>query len=153
MATLRPAVPADREFLMTLTTRLGDFPVPAWRTPEEIARADDHLIEAALETPSPETLLLIAEGAGGTPVGALLASTRSDYFTRLPHAHIEIVAVVPEAAGQGVAKQLMQGAEMWARTRGYTHVTLNVFAANTRAQGMYVHLGYHPETLHFTKRL
>jgi ribosomal protein S18 acetylase RimI-like enzyme len=152
MATLRPAVSEDREFLRALTTRLGDFPVPTWRTTEEIARADDHLIDAALDRPSAETLLLVADGVDGVPVGALLATTRSDYFTQQPHAHIEVVAVVPEAAGQGVAKQLMQGAEMWARTRGYTHVTLNVFATNTRAQGMYVHLGYQPETLHFIKR-
>ena len=47
----------------------------------------------------------------------------------------------------------MQAAEEWSREQGYSRVTLNVFATNERALGLYEHLGYRPETVHYLKDL
>ncbi len=151
--SLRHAVAADRPFLLALTSRLSDFPLPPWRTAGEISKADHHLIDDALSRARDDVLLLIAERGSGAPAGAMLVTTREDYFTRAPHAHVEVLAVAPEAAGLGVARLLMEAAEHWSRDRGYRHVTLNVFDRNQRARGLYEHLGYQPETVHYLKAL
>jgi ribosomal protein S18 acetylase RimI-like enzyme len=66
---------------------------------------------------------------------------------------VEILALAPEAEGRGIARVLMQAAEDWSREQGYSRVTLNVFATNQRALGLYEHLGYRPETVHYLKDL
>lgn len=150
---IRAATAADEAFLVSLSQRLGDFPVPHWRTPGEIATADHAILHQALHQPGPETLLLIAELPGHGPVGAVFATTRTDYFTGEPHAHVEALALEPRAEGLGLARQLMARAEEWARSRGYRRITLNVFDTNTRAAGLYRKLGYEPETVHYHKSL
>ena len=83
----------------------------------------------------------------------MFATTKHDYFTRAAHAHVEVLAVETGAERQGVARALMEAVEQWARRRGYTWVTLNVFDRNTRAKGLYDRLGYQPETIHYRKDL
>lgn len=151
--TLRPAGPADAPFLSAVTRRLGDFPVPSWRTPEEIAAADLRHMIPALHQPAPDVLLLVAERNPSDPVGCLFVTTEDDFFTGRPAAHIEVVAVTPGVEGQGLARRLLEAGEEWARARGYDHVTLNVFVTNTRARAVYEHLGYQAETVRYRKSL
>ncbi|MCC6988149.1 MAG: GNAT family N-acetyltransferase [Acidobacteria bacterium] len=47
----------------------------------------------------------------------------------------------------------MAAIEAWSAGRGDRFITLNVFATNTRARGVYARLGYLPETLHYRKDL
>jgi GNAT superfamily N-acetyltransferase len=60
--------------------------------------------------------------AGRPPVG----------FARLEEvdgrAHLEQLSVHPDAAGAGVGRALVEAALTWARTRGYTSMTLCTFA-------------------------
>ena len=60
--------------------------------------------------------------AGRPPVG----------FARLAEvdgqAHLEQLSVHPDAAGAGVGRALVEAALTWARTRGYTSMTLCTFA-------------------------
>jgi len=153
MVTIRSAAAADMSFLLELTQRLSAFPVPPWRTPDEIANADHGLLSEALHHPSNDSRVLIAEVPVGTPVGCIFLTTRIDYFTGVRHAHIEVVAVVPTCAGQGVGRALLEAGEAWARSRGYPHVSLNVFAQNEAARAVYDRLGYQPETIHYRKGL
>lgn len=151
--TLRGAGPADEPAIHTLTEQLAAFPVPPWRTREEIARADHGILHEALHGRSPDSLLLLAESGAGHPIGVLFVSTRRDYFTDHRHAHVEVVALAPAAQGQGVGRRLMEEAERWARDSGYRSITLNVFAANGRALALYQRLGYAAETIHLWKAL
>jgi ribosomal protein S18 acetylase RimI-like enzyme len=152
--TIRPARQDDEAFLVALTPRLADFPLPAWRTAEEIARADRHLLHDALTGELPHSSILVAElPPGGERAGYVFATTKHDYFTRAAHAHVEILAVEPGAEGRGVARALMDAIEQWAMRRGYTWVTLNVFDGNARARALYDRLGYEPETTHYRKAL
>lgn len=153
MIAIRPAGPDDLAFLFRLTERLADFPVPPWRTRGMIARADDAVIRTALERPDPATLLVVATDGEGTPRGYLLATTRRDYFTGGPHGHVEILAVEPEVEGRGIGRALLDAADGWARSRGYDHLTLNVFAANERARAVYGRLGWEPELMTYRKAL
>ncbi len=150
---LRVARPEDLLFLLRLSERLGDFPVPPWRTAAEIGAADHAILLEALHHPRSETTIRLAETAEGQPLGYVFITTRRDYFTHQPHAHVEILALAPEAEGRGIARVLMAAAEGWSREQGYTRVTLNVFATNQRARGLYEHLGYRPETVHYLKDL
>jgi GNAT superfamily N-acetyltransferase len=151
--TLRPASPEDEPFLLALTARLAAFPVPAWRTREEIAAADHAILLDALHHPGPQALILVAESPPGIPAGYVFVSTKQDYFTGRPHAHVEVLAVTEAAQGRGVARALMAAAEEWARARGDHAITLNVFDLNAAARGLYDRLGYQPETVHYRKGL
>ena len=152
MPTIRIAIPADRDAILRLTERLGDFPVPPWRTAAEIARADHPILLAALRVPGAGHLLLVAE-AEGRLLGFLFAAERADYFTGERVAHVEDLALDPGAEGKGLARGLMEAAERWARERGCRRVTLNVWAQNEREIGLYQRLGYQPETVHYLKEL
>jgi ribosomal protein S18 acetylase RimI-like enzyme len=152
--TIRPARQDDEAFLVGLTPRLAEFPLPAWRTAEEIAKADRELLHDALTGVLPHAAILVAELLpGGDRAGYVFATTKHDYFTRVAHAHVEILAVEAAAQGRGVARALMYAIEQWARRRGYRWVTLNVFDRNTRAKALYDSLGYELETVLCRKAL
>jgi ribosomal protein S18 acetylase RimI-like enzyme len=152
--SIRPAVPADEAFLIAVTPRLAAFPLPAWRTADEIAMADRGILRDALQGRTEGAAILVAElSPGGERAGYVFATTKRDYFTREPHAHVEVLVVEPAAEGRGVARALMAAIEQWAKERGIGVVTLNVFDGNTRAQALYDHLGYQRETIHYRKAL
>jgi ribosomal protein S18 acetylase RimI-like enzyme len=152
--SIRSARHDDEAFLLSLLPRLADFPLPDWRTADEIARGDRPVLLDALHGRIEHAAILVAElSPGGERAGYVLATTKHDYFTRTAHAHVEVIAVTPDAERQGVARALMDAIEEWARRRGYRHVTLNVFDRNTRAKALYDSLGYEVETIHFRKRL
>jgi ribosomal protein S18 acetylase RimI-like enzyme len=152
MLLLRSARPEDEPALLELTRRLALFPPPPWRTREEIVLADHPILVGALRHPADENSILVAEN-GGTIAGFVFSTTKQDYFTGRDHAHIEVLAVAESAEGQGVGRALLQGAEAWARVRGYPHITLNVFAVNERARAIYERNGYGQETVHYLKPL
>jgi GNAT superfamily N-acetyltransferase len=153
VATIRAARPADEAMLVGMLPLLADFPVPRWRTARQIADADLRILLEALRRPDPATSILVAEDPPGTVVGFAFATTRQDYFAGRPHAHIEVLAVLPAAQGRGVGRALIGAVEEWARSRGHANVTLNVFAENTRARAVYHRLGYLAETVQYVKPL
>jgi ribosomal protein S18 acetylase RimI-like enzyme len=153
MARIRAARPADEATLLGMLPLLADFPVPNWRTARQVADADLKILVQALRHPEPECSIFVGEEPEGVVAGFVFSTTRQDYFTGKPHAHIEVLTVLDSARGKGVARSLIEAAENWARERGYSNVTLNVFANNTRASGVYHRLGYSPETVHYIKPL
>ena len=149
---IRLATPADRSFLAALADRLADFDRPAWRTREEIAEGDRRALLEALDRPSADRALFVAE-LDGRPAGCLLMWTLEDYFAHLRHAHISVLAVTGEAEGRGVGRALLEHAERWACDRGYRRITLNVFDSNHRARALYERTGYASETRRYVKEL
>ncbi len=149
---VRRGVPGDEALVLALADQLAAFPVPPWRTAREIQRADDGVIREALRSGTPGTVAFVADGTAGLD-GVACLTTQVDYFTREPVAHIEVLAVDPGAQGRGVARALLHAAEGWARETGLHRISLNVWAQNERARGLYEHLGYAPETLHYLKEL
>jgi GNAT superfamily N-acetyltransferase len=152
--SIRPACASDERALLDLAWRLADFPLPAWRTAAEVARADDPILLDALRGRLPDAAILVAESApDGRPVAYVFATTKRDYFTEAPYAHVEALAVRPDFEGRGVARALMNAIEQWARARSYGWVTLNVFDGNTRARALYERLGYELEIRRYRKAL
>ena len=152
--SIRSARHDDEAFLLSLLPRLAEFPLPAWRTADEIARGDRPILLDALHGRIEHAAILVVElSPGGERAGYVFATTKHDYFTRAANAHVEVIAVTPEAERRGVARALMDAIEEWARRRGYRQVTLNVFDRNTRAKALYDSLGYEVETVHYRKAL
>ena len=150
---VRPGGPDDEPAVLRLATRLSDFPVPSWRTVEEISRADDLVLREQLYAPRADVLLLIAEYEPQAPAGMILVSTRMDYFRQEQIAHVEVLVVDPAHERQGIAAMLMSAAEEWARARGVERMGLSVWESNQRARRFYDRNGYRAETIHYIKEL
>ncbi len=152
MIVFRRARPADEAALLGLTTRLGDFPVPPWRTATEIATADHPILLAGLRAPTADNALFVADESGAL-LGFVFVVVRTDYFTHERLAYVEDLALAAAAEGRGLARRLMQEAEGWARSLGFRRIGLSVWSQNVRARGLYERLGYQPETIHLLKEL
>lgn len=154
---IRKAVAADESAILELTRRLADFELPPGRLPEDIIAADHQQIRTTLHFPPPGHFLLVAESDPhrGTPevIGCALVSVRRDFYTRVRHAHLEVLAVASAAEGHGVGGALLDEAEFRARTSGFRFITLNVFTGNQRARGFYEARNYRLETLAWHKTL
>jgi ribosomal protein S18 acetylase RimI-like enzyme len=148
---VRLATTSDEALLATLAARLADFDLPAWRTGAEIASADHGAMMRSIRASSSDDEVLIAERAN-VPVGCLHMLTTTDFFGRR-HAHVSVLAITKDAEGSGVGRRLMAHAETWARQRGVSLLTLNVFDANARARRLYERLGFTPETIKYAKPL
>jgi GNAT superfamily N-acetyltransferase len=149
---IRSARPADRVFILALVPRLADgFPLPGWRTPEEVVRAETAILARALEALPAGTELLVAETSAGALGGFVYLEQHLDYFRQAPHAHVSVLAVAAAAEGQGVGRLLLEAAEGWSREQGLGMLTLNVFVGNSRARAVYERLGFEPETLRYVK--
>ncbi len=147
--TIRPASRGDEATVSQLATRLADFGVPRWRVPEEISSADARAMSNAITSAGADDQVFIAE-RDGQVVGCLHVHAATDFFGRR-HAHISVIAVTAAAEGTGVGNVLVVQAEAWAQARGFTLVTLNVFAENARARRLYERHGFEPEIVKYAK--
>ena len=148
--TIRPATAADEHSLLVLASRMANFELPPWRTADEITSADARAMIDALRGGHPDSQVFVAE-RGGRVAGCLHMMVAQDFFWRR-HAHLSVIATSPEAEGTGLGRALMTFAEEWARARALPFITLNVFAANTRARRLYERAGYTVELLKYAKK-
>ena len=148
---IRAARLSDQAALVSLAERLTAFDLPPWRRPEDIATADARDMIAAVTAGAADNAVWIAEQDSGV-AGCLHVLVTTDFFgTR--HAHISVIATTAAAEGSGVGRALLAHAEAWARERRLPLLTLNVFAANSRARRFYEKAGWAPEMLKYTKPL
>jgi GNAT superfamily N-acetyltransferase len=148
---IRPAMLADEGALSSLADRLGECPLPAWRTPAEIASADLRAMLSAIRAGDADNAVFVAV-RGGAAAGCLHIHTATDFFGRR-HAHLSVISVARDAEGTGLADVLMAAAEAWTRDRGLPLLTLNVIDGNARARRFYARHGYEPEIVKFVKPL
>lgn len=125
-AAIRPAGERDVDALVGLENR-------CFETDRLSRRSFRHFITRG------RAALLVAEGGGGL-LGYVLVLFRAG--TAL--ARVYSVAVLPEARGQGLGRQLMQAAEAAAVERDCLWLRLEVRADNAHAITLYRRLGYRP---------
>ncbi|MEQ8846622.1 GNAT family N-acetyltransferase [Botrimarina sp.] len=89
----------------------------------------------------PTTLVWLAL-AGDRPVGVLTAFVGFSTFKAKPLINLHDVAVMPEARGRGVARQLLAAVEEHARATGCCRLTLEVLQGNP-AKRLYESIGFH----------
>lgn len=146
--TIRQAQPDDQPFAEAMCRRLVDFPLAAWRTPEEIIEADRRMIEAFFLAPPEGQALLIAE-RDGARAGIAFLETPTDYFTRRPHAHLGVLCVAREHEGNGVGGALLEACVTWAKARGSDRLTLSAMVNNSRARALYARHGFGEEYVRY----
>ncbi|MFA5908490.1 MAG: GNAT family N-acetyltransferase [Vicinamibacterales bacterium] len=150
--TIRPAQPADREFVLAMADRLVSFEVPAFRSKAEFAAGDRRALAEWFREPKPGEALFIAEH-DGRPAGCVYLVTLVDYFNERPHAHLSVLAVTSEAEGKGVGSALLDHSEAWARERGSDRLTLSALVTNARARALYERRGFAGEYIRYVKLL
>ncbi len=150
---IRPARLEDRTFVLSTAARLAEFGPPPWRTVDEVVAGESRAIRTFFENAPEDSGLLIAEDARGRPLGFAYLETQLDFFTRRPHAHLAELAVAREAEGLGAGGALLSASEAWARAKGYSVLTLNVFDGNRHARDVYERRGFSPETVRYVKSL
>jgi GNAT superfamily N-acetyltransferase len=150
---VRPAIAADRDFIVGVVPRLRAFGTPPLRSTDALDRAERRALDRALASPHEDATLLVAELEGEGAAGVAYAETDVDYFTGEQHGHLAIIAVAAPGEGRGVGRALIAAVERWASERGYRFLTLNVFADNARARRVYERAGYAPDTVRYFKEL
>jgi ribosomal protein S18 acetylase RimI-like enzyme len=150
---IREAVHTDRVALLALLPRLAAFELPADRRPEDLWRGDGELLERLLAGAAAECFGLAAVDDTDEVCGFALVRLQPEPLSHDPSAHLEVLVLAPSAEGQGMGRALVEAAEAGARARGAVHMTLHVFANNTRARALYEKAGYAGEMLRYRKAL
>jgi GNAT superfamily N-acetyltransferase len=150
---VRPAIEADRDFVLALVPRLRAFGPSPLRPSEALDGAERRTLERAFDALPEGTSLLIGEHPAEGALGVAYVETGTDYFTKESHGHLAILIVAEAGEGRGVASALLEAVERWSAERGYRFVTLNVFAQNARARAAYEKAGYAPDIVRYLKEL
>ena len=150
---VRDATVSDRDFVINAVRRLASFGPPPWRTPLEIVTREQKALQDFFDRRVHGSALLIAGRTAEQRLGYVYLETKQDYFSGRQCGHINTIAVSESYEGRGVGSALMRAAEEWARAKGFSHLTLNVFAGNDKAREIYEHMGFRAETLHYVKTL
>jgi ribosomal protein S18 acetylase RimI-like enzyme len=143
---IRPAREEDRDFVAQFVPSLLEFGSPAWEDPGVLAQGFRKVLAEAVSNQDAGAAVLIAEREDGGRVGFISLKTRDD-LTGVARAHVADLAVAESARRLGVGRALMRAAETWARERGLTILSLDVWSTNERALAFYRDLGYRPESL------
>lgn len=148
---IRPGTDADRDFVVDTAQRFSAFGPPPWRSAVELVAGEVRCLDDFFDGRMSGCALLVAESAGGEPLGFAFLEPHVDYFSGERHGHLGMIAVTAQAEGGGAGKALMNAAEDWARAKGFRTLTLNVFEGNHRARAFYERHGFRVETLRYTK--
>jgi ribosomal protein S18 acetylase RimI-like enzyme len=150
---IRPATSADHPFIFSLSTRLAMVAQLPGRSEAELQAFQDRHMRAAIGQTAENAVTLVAAMPSGPVLGFVHLQQAPDPVTDAPAGYVSMLAVVPEAEGQGIARQLMTAAEEWARDHGYRCLSLDVFASNERARRFYDLLDFKEDSLKLYKLL
>ena len=149
MISIRPATPADRDFVVALADRLVDgFAAPPHRSKPELIEGDRRALIAWFQNNPADEVMLIAE-LDGKPAGCAYLVTLVDYFNERPHAHLSVLAVDKAAEGKGVGSALLDRCAAWARQRQSDRLTLSALVTNSRARALYERKGFQGEYIRY----
>jgi ribosomal protein S18 acetylase RimI-like enzyme len=151
MIRIRPYIPADREFVLSLAPRLA-IGIPPWRDPQKMIATAQNWINGSIEQHGTKTMVFVAEDENENRLGFATVS-HDTHFTGEGQAYIGELATSEAGEGRGVGKALAQACEQWARDQGYRILSLATGAANERALGFYRHIGYLDEDIKLVKLL
>ncbi len=151
MIRVRPYMPDDRTFVLSLAPRLAIGMQP-WRDLEPWLVTVEGWLTESINQHNQKTMVLIAEDAQGERLGFATVS-HSTHFTGQRQAYIGELATLEAVEGRGVGTALVEACEQWAREQGYTLLALSTGAANARALNFYHHLGFQDEDVALTKLL
>jgi len=127
---IRQMLPGDAAAIADLTTQLG---YPA--TEADISKRLDLIKERW------DARLLVASQPSMPILGWI--HVQATYLLEVdPRTEIWGLVVAESARGLGVGRALVEAAEAWAVTLGFTAMAVNSNALRVQAKGFYEHLGY-----------
>jgi aminoglycoside 6'-N-acetyltransferase I len=90
------------------------------------------------------TAVFIAADEAATPLGFLELSVRAfaDGCDSMPVPHIEGWYVEPHARGTGVGRRLIERAQAWSRTHGFTEIASDAQVQNEASIGAHTKCGF-----------
>lgn len=135
--TIRRATAADRTFLTELSAEVF----------ARYASRPRALMEQMLENGSTLVAEHVLAGRAirlGLAVVDLSAPMRSSAFEAPRLAHLAAIAVVPDAMGCGLGRELLEAAEDYARAHGAIAMSLQTAVDNHPAQRLFKRAGYSP---------
>lgn len=150
---IRPATAHDYPFIYSLSSRLAMVAELPGRSEAELQAFQDRHMEAAFARQGDKSATLVAAMPSGPVLGFIHLEQAPDPVTNVPAGYVSMIAVVPEAEGQGIARKLMAAAEDWARQHKFRCLSLDVFASNDRARRFYDLLGFHADSVKLYKLL
>lgn len=153
MITIRPARSEESAALADLMPGLADFPLPPDRNPDDLWRADAHLLARHLSGDADNVIVLVAADEEDRPLGLAMVSLGKELLSGAPSAHLEALVVGPDARGQGTGRKLLEAAETAASRRGARSMSLHVFRRNERARKLYDAMDYDSELIRCLKWL
>jgi ribosomal protein S18 acetylase RimI-like enzyme len=151
MIRVRPFIPDDRAFMLSLAPRLT-IGMPAWRDPQLNITAVQSWIVGSIDQYRQTTMIFVAEEDQAERLG-FATITHETHFTGERQAYIGELATSEAAEGRGAGRALVRACEDWARDQGYRVLSLATGAANIRALGFYHHLGFRDEDIKLVKLL
>ncbi len=151
MIRIRPFLPTDRDFILSLAPRLTIGMRP-WRDRSLWLKAVEGWLKESIERREPQGIVFVAEDEAGERLGfATIAA--SEHFSSQPQAYLGELATSEGNDHRGVGRALVSACEGWARAQGFGLISLTTGAANERALGFYRRLGYVEEDVTLTRQL
>jgi ribosomal protein S18 acetylase RimI-like enzyme len=151
--TIRSATSRDEAAVLALVPRLRAFqPSSTLRSPEALDAGEQRTLRRFFSENPADARLWVAEDEGEV-VGMAYAQRGVDYFTEEAHGHLGILAVAEHAEGRGIGRALLETVEQWSRDAGFRFLSLNVFADNARAIGVYEKGAYRADFVRYVKPL
>ena len=149
---IRPArLPADEAAILSFIIGLQDYEAvfePDRRRDSGFAM--EHWRELQRRHVEKHGIILIAENEG-RPVGwAFAYDEAAEVFVveaERRHGFLAELYVAPDARGKGLGRALIEGCEVWARSRGHKLLTVGVLAKNPSAVRAYEGAGYAPYSM------
>ena len=121
---IRGAIPGDTPFIHQLSKlAFAEYDPNAARATASM------MLEAGAQT-------LVAEGAG-RPLGFVILHAQSSSDLA-----INAIAVSPRERGKRIGQRLMRAAELYAKSHGFTRITLSTAQANVAALDLFLRSGF-----------
>jgi ribosomal protein S18 acetylase RimI-like enzyme len=149
---IRQSNEGDADFVAGLVRALLEFGSPMWEPDDSRVSGFRDVLTHAVQHQDARSTVLIAEADAETRLGFISLRVREDPASG-ERAHVADVAVRDDARRRGVGAALMGAGEKWARDRGLSVVSLDVWSTNERALRFYRRMGYQPESIHLSKAL
>ena len=144
---------ADREFIEGLNPRLTEFIEAPAHSKRDVEQFQDGFTATSWDSDIGENATFIATKECGERIGYVNVREGMDEIAGKKCGYIALLAVKPEAEGQGVARSLVNEAEKWAKQMGYARLALDVFASNDRGLRFYEKAGFRHETIRVIKQI
>lgn len=151
MVSVRPYIPEDRDFVLSLAPRLAIGMQP-WRDLALWLKTAEVWLAGSIDGHPLKTMVLIAQDQEGERLGVATVSDGA-HFTGQPQAYIGELVTREGYEGRGVGTALVEACQKWAREQAYSLLTVSTGAANARAIRLYRHLGFYNEDVALTKPL